>query len=210
MSQEARGGIFGFVYNTWRGISYVKTNTSPTGQGTAKRLAAQALMINAARYWATITQAQRILWDQYAVDHPVSDWTGSTKRLTGANWCALCYCNLVRASAAPIANPPGAAAPAAVTVFALAGAAGKVSATWVTPIVGATLRLEWWATNSQSAGITGKIEQAHFLQHSQVSQAQPYDIITGQPAGRITGFVRVVDTVTGLCSSWVSAYGDAT
>ncbi len=85
-SQEARGGIAGLVYNTWRGINYVKTNTSPTGQGTALRLAAQALMTAISKLWQTATDANRTAWGQYAIDHPVTDWTGSPKRLTGMNW----------------------------------------------------------------------------------------------------------------------------
>ena len=210
MSQEARGAVFGYVYNTWRGISYCKTNTSPTGQGTPLRLLAQARLIDAARHWATLSDAQRAAWHQYAVDHPVSDWTGSPKRLTGANWCSLTYCNLVRAGAAAIAIPPTDAAPAAVAGLTLTGGAGEVTASWTTPILGADLQLEWWATASQSKGITGRIQQAHYLQHCAVSEDQPYDVLTNIPAGRVTAFVRVVDTTTGLTSSWVSALADVT
>lgn len=209
LSAEARGGIGGLVYNTWRGINYVKTNTSPTGQGTQKRLAAQALLTNISRDWQSLTNAQRTAWSQYAIDHPVSDWTGSPKRLTGMNWFTHCNINLARVSGTPVTDPPADPAPDAVTGFAVALATGDITLDWTAP-TGAGFSLEIWEVGPISAGRTPKIQQAHFKSTVEAATVTPLTIEAAAAAGRWTFFVRVLDTTQGLVSTWVSGFVDAT
>lgn len=204
MSQEARGGINGFVYNTWRGISYVKTNTSPTGQGTPLRLAAQALLVTVSLLWRSITTAQRAAWSAYAAAHPVSDWTGNPKRLTGANWYTKCNINLDRIGQAMIEDPPAAPAPAAPVGLALTKDTTNLQVAWTTPSDAGT----YVVTHLQgphSVGLQGRLEQAKFLAAEVSSGGAAHTILALATYGQYTIFARCVHADTGLASPWVSA-----
>lgn len=207
LSMEARGGIGGLVFNTWRGINYVKTNTSPTGQGTAKRLAAQALLIQVAQQWKTITDVQRTAWGVYAADHPVTDWTGAPKRLTGQNWYMKCNVQLARQGNALIDDPPAVAAPDAATGIALSQDVNDLFIDWTTPVA-ANMTLICHLVGPHSVGVTGKIEMAQFEKALSANSAAPIVLKATPGTGRYTVFVKVMSSVTGLCSSWVSDFFD--
>ena len=208
-SQEARGGLGGLVYNTWRGISYVKTNTSPTGQGTAKRLAAQAILATIAKLWQGISDIQRAAWNQYAIDHPVLDSINGTKRLTGMNWFCSCNVQLALQGAATITEPPAAPAPDAPTGVTMRQNGLDLEISWTTPVA-ATLNIIFWLVGPISAGVTAKIEQAKYQLTSAADAEAPIVLKAAAPAGRYTVFARAMDPATGLCSQWVSAYLDMT
>jgi hypothetical protein len=207
LSMEARGGIGGLVYNTWRGINTVKTNTSPTGQGTPKRLAAQAMLAAISKDWQTLDDAQRAAWGVYASDHPVPDWTGSPKRLTGQNWFMKCNVILAKIVGTPITDPPAAPQPDAMTGFALSQVINALCASWSLPIA-ATFTIMWFAVGPLSTGVQAKIEQAQFLRADPAQSVQPWELIQTPGAGRWTVFSKVVDEATGLCSPWASAFLD--
>lgn len=209
MSMEARGGIGGLVYNTWRGINTVKTNTSPTGQGTAKRLAAQALLAYVSQLWRALTDAQRAAWNQYAIDHPVSDWTGSPKRLTGMNWFVDCCIANRRAGVAVVTAPPVLPQPAAPVGLALSKLTTDLKVTWTTPS-SAAIFVDLWLAGPLSAGRSPKIEQAKALSVMASNIVKPATLLAGAAIGRYTCFARTLDGVEGLQSTWVSAYLDFT
>lgn len=208
-SQEARGGIAGLVYNTWRGINTVKTNTSPTGQGTAKRLAAQALVTAISKEWATIGDTARAAWSQYAIDHPVTDWTGSPKRLTGMNWFMSCNIQLAIQGSAHITDPPTDPAPDPPTGIVMTKDLLNLNVDWTTPVA-ATLNIVFFLAGPLSKGRAAKLEQAQYQITYTASSAAPVVLKTAAPVGRYTVFARVMDPTTGLTSTWVSAFFDMT
>jgi hypothetical protein len=85
-SNEARGAVGGLTYNTWRGISTVKTRSGPSTQGTEAQLDIQAKAKACTQAWQALTDAQRHNWRIYSSNHLDPDWTGEDKRLTGYNW----------------------------------------------------------------------------------------------------------------------------
>lgn len=203
-SAEARGGISGVVYNTWRGISYVKVGTSPTGQGTAKRLAAQAVMTNVSKLWRALTDAQRAAWNAYALVHLLPDWTGNNKRLTGFNWFCQCNVQLTRMGVATISACPAVAPPAVPTGLALTSTGGTQTLAWTTPVT-TDMYLDVSITPARSAGEVGKVEMAAFATCFLSSATSPATIATGKAAGRYTVFVKAVQATTGLQSPYASA-----
>jgi hypothetical protein len=206
-SQEARGGIGGLVYNTWRGQNYVKTNTSPTGQGTAKRLAAQAIITTVSKLWQGLSDAQRAAWSQYAIDHPVTDWTGSPKRLTGMNWYMSCNSQLTRITASLIDDPPSAAGPDPVVDWAITDTTGDLTATWTSPTAPGDI-LDVSLVGPISAGVQAKIEKSLFLVFAAPSASQPLTLVSSAAVGRYTAFVKVIQGASGLVSTVVSSYAD--
>jgi hypothetical protein len=208
-SVEARGAIGGLIYNTWRGINYVKTNTSPTGQGTEKRLDAQALLIAVAKLWATAGDINRAAWNQYATDHPVTNWTGTPERLTGMNWFVRCNVTLVRMGLSAVMTAPLIAAPDPITGFAVTNPADYIQVAWTTPQTG-SYKLDWFGVGPISAGIAPKIQRCKWLGFQNPTDFAGAILITPSNAGRYTIFGRVLSTVTGLSSSWVSDWADGT
>jgi hypothetical protein len=206
-SQEARGGIGGLVYNTWRGISYVKTNTSPTGQGTKLRLDAQALMGAASKLWAGIGQDNRNLWNTYATDHPVTSWTGAPMRLTGMNWFCRCTVQLMRVGMAYKLSPPALPQPNPLTGLTLSDSAGDLLMAWTTPASG-EFQIDTWLIGPISAGISAKIERAKWRRYSLPTDFAGVILESGAAAGRWTVFARSICRNTGLVSTWMSDYAD--
>jgi hypothetical protein len=208
-SQEARGGIGGLVYNTWRGISYVKTNTSPTGQGTEKRLASQSLMTSVSKLWQGITDIQRAAWSQFGTDHPVTDWTGSPKRLTGMNWFCKCNILLKKLGLTTVSAAPTAAAPSPPSGLNITYGTSAIWATWSTPATSSQV-IMFNATAPISAGVEGKLEMSAFASYCSSSVAPPFPIVASPTSGRVTVFAKCVDASSGLPSPYVSDYVDVT
>lgn len=203
LSLEARGGIGGLVYNTWRGLNTVKTNTSPTGQGTEKRLAAQALMSSVSKLWQALTDGNRTAWNQYSVDHPVPDWTGGTKRLTGMNWFMRCMVQIRRVSGTAITAPPVIPAPSPMAGMILSKPAGNLTVAFSTP-TGANLVTDAWAAGPLSPGRQAPLAMAHPMTIVTATSGTAFSVVTTPSTGRYTVFCRMIDKSTGLPSSWVS------
>jgi hypothetical protein len=132
MSAEARGKVSGLVYNTYRGMATVKAKTAPAQPRTALQLKIRALCIQTARAWQLLDPGQRALWDSYAVDHPVINWSGNSMRLTGANWYQQVNVRGRLFQGATYDEPPIVAAPDPVTDFAIADGGGAIDVTWTT------------------------------------------------------------------------------
>ncbi len=85
-SSEARGSVSSLTYNTWRGISTVKTRSGPTTQYSDAQVYVRGKARLATILWQTRTDAQRDAWSTYANEHADIDWTGNPQRLSGYNW----------------------------------------------------------------------------------------------------------------------------
>jgi hypothetical protein len=85
-SSEARGAVGGYVYNTWRGISTVRTRVKPKAKAPGRRETMRDRVIAAARHWSSISDDQRRHWQEYALEHLDPDWTGNDTRLPGFHW----------------------------------------------------------------------------------------------------------------------------
>lgn len=208
-SQEARGGIGGLVYNTWRGISYVKTNTSPTGQGTQKRLAAQARLTTVSKVWQTIGDVSRAAWAQYAIDHPVTSWTGAPLRLTGMNYFVMLNAQLDLMGGTPITTPPAIPIPDATTGLTLLKTGTDLMVDWTLPTTTGK-RIICFLTGPHSKGVTAKVEQAQLKTVAIADAVGAVVLFADAPIGRYTCFAKVGDFTNGLTSTWTSKYFDMT
>lgn len=76
------------MYNTHRGISYVKSNVAPATQYSDLQVSTRALMVPIIAAWQSLTDEQRLAWQHFANLHLLPSWTGSPKRLSGWAWFA--------------------------------------------------------------------------------------------------------------------------
>jgi hypothetical protein len=166
-------------------------------------------MSTVSKLWALITDGDRAAWNQYAIDHPVPDWTGSPKRLTGMNWFMKCLILLRRVGGADIDIPPAVAAPNSITGLVLSKVGTDLSVAWTAP-TGAGLWNDVWVAGPLSTGRAAKLPQAKPTQLLDATAGTVVDLIPAATAGRYTAFARIIDEDTGLASTWVSAYFDMT
>jgi hypothetical protein len=207
MSQAARGKSGPLVYNQWRSLNTVKMLKSPVQPRTAAQLAARALLAAASSSWAALTADQRAAWQQYAIDHLESDWTGASKRLTAQNWYIRCHVRAALVSGATVTDPPTASAPAAITGLAFTNSGGHgtaLSMAWATPTSsGDTLLV--YRCGPISLGRIPRIEQASILAKVTAETTSPHTVIASAVAGRYGFWVVVIAEATGLASQPVYA-----
>lgn len=201
LSTEARGRFGGNVYNSWRGINYVKGHTSPSQPQTVKQLAIRSLFQAASIAWQGLSDANRATWETYADQHLLPDWTGTPKRLTGMNWYVHLWISMTRLGETPVDTAPEVPAPDPLTGFNLALSTGDITMTWTAPTT-ATLHLEVWTQGPHSPGQQGSLRRARFLVYQAADGTPPITIVTGAAAGRWSAWARIVDEDTGLESTW--------
>jgi hypothetical protein len=114
-STEARGVFGAAIFNTWRGIRYAKRMTSPSQPRTSRVLTIRGTMLRFVRAWAGLGSTVITGWNTFATNNPVIDWTGVSKRLTGANWYVALNTRLIDMGKSAITNPPVTGAPATPT-----------------------------------------------------------------------------------------------
>ena len=204
-SAEVRGRVGGLCFNTWRGIATVKQITAPTGQGTTKRLAAQAKLSQWSKMWKQLTSTQRNTWYAYALVHFETDWSNVAKRITAQNWYIRCNVTLAILGQPAITSAPTTDAPDAPTGLVASYATAGVAISWTTPTY-STNSLMAFATPAQSAGRVAKRPDSQFVSYASASRSQPWTIIAAPTSGTYTLFVKSVVNASGLSSGDASSF----
>lgn len=206
-SSEARGRMGGLVFNTWRGLSTVKSQTAPAQPRSALQLATRAWGVFLVRYWASLLAVNRTGWNTYATNHQETDGMGAPKRLTGLNWYVrlnqrLMKMGKTRIDVAPIIN-----APPQPLSFSTPSVVGYIRCIWAGD---ATNDYHMWvhADGPHSPGRIGSLTKSKFIGHSDAALADfP---ITPMSPGTYTVFARYVDGLSGLASPWISTIATVT
>jgi hypothetical protein len=206
-STEARGRMGGIVYNTSRGLNYVKGQTAPAQPRSQKQLSIRAWGSYLVRQWATITATERLHWNNYAASHTETDGMGMTKRLTGLNWYVRCNIRLLQNGFAIKTEPPATAAPDPLANLT-AGDGILSSAVLWTATGGTDKTVELFVVGPHSQGRQAKIEMAKRTRviEGESGGATIYNLTPG----RYTVFARSLDEDNGLVSAWVSDTADVT
>jgi hypothetical protein len=181
--------------------------TSPAQPRTSTALWLRSLTIKLVRQWQTLTATQRADWNTYATDHPQIDWTGISKRVTGANWFVGLNTRLLYINKTAVLTPPTTAAPDPPQALTATAATGKVTVTW-TPMTGTKKSLIFYVYGPHSKGLWPKFPKAKFFAVL-AGEAGTYDVLCSQ-TGRFTIWVCTCDEDNGLISTWQSVYADVT
>ena len=205
-STEARGKVGGLVYNTWRGIRTVKTNTAPSGQGVGKRAAAFDLIVQAGKRWATLTDTQRQAWRDWAKQHVEPHWTGTDKRLPGYSWYVRIQVNRQWLSQGYQDTPPLSRCMVSFNGLHLELSAPDFVARWDpsdSPLPGVCYTTAFVA-GPHSPGYHATLHDAVRDAISDYSTGE-YDYFT-EELGTFTVFLRA-HNADGMPGTWVSATG---
>lgn len=204
-SSEARGALGGLVYNTCRGISYVRDRVAPTGQGSAARAAVRNLAKQCTIGWKALSQDQRSAWDYWATEHLSTDWTGNQVRLSGYNWYLRANIGRLMLSLAMIDWPPLRANPQPPSSFSAARSGATIVTAWTlfSSCIPADYTLDLAITPPQSLGRIPKLSVAKHYAYIPAADLAYTTAALGP--GRYGLFARTIDEITGLPSPWLSA-----
>jgi hypothetical protein len=203
-STEARGRVDSLVYNTWRGIRYVKRHTPPTQPMSDIQELHRIRFANVQLSWAALTDAQRAAWHTYAQQHPVLDWTGVPKRLSGHNWFMRCGVHN-QAVYLPIPTDPPDLPPPPGPLWCTARQAGYGLEFEWGPAYPNPLEPYWavvWRAGPVSLGATPRFEHAAFRIYYVYGDLYGAEGPDGD--GRYAYWIRGISDHTGLVSPWVT------
>jgi hypothetical protein len=202
-SAEARGKVNGLVYNTWRGIHYVKTNTPPSHEGDEKRQIRKNIVQAAAVRWQTISEEDRSAWRYYATTHFDISWTGAPKRISGFNWYVRIQVALQDISIGYVDSPPSVANASYLEDPIAEYDTGfiYVRAAAFHPDDAENYWLDIWSTKPLSAGRNPSLHDAYrrVIVNANETDFRFHEI----GAGTYTVFVRTI-SIHGLCNPFVS------
>lgn len=206
-STEARGVFGAGIFNTWRGIRTVKRMTSPAQPRTKRALQIRAYTIQLVRHWQTLAASVHAEWNHYADEHPLLDWTGVAKRITGCNWFVGLNLRLLDLGMVLEPEPPLVAPPLPLAAYDVLGGTRLISASW-TPTAGTNLSVQVMMYGPHSPGKQGKIERATLAGYVE-GETPPFSV-TGVLPGFYTVWSRVVSEDDGQVSTWVVDSATAT
>lgn len=204
-SSEARGKLGGLVYNTWRGISYVKAKATPGNQNTNRRLAVRALTKQCTSRWQSISDAQRSLWNFYASIHPDPDWTGNPRRLSGYNYFVRSNFRLLDLGLSILDNPPVRPNQFPLATLSAEASGSSIEVSWTLPAgaVASEFKVDIWYSPPLSAGVQPKLE---LTKHKVYVSAEDGSHTTPEISrGSYGVFARTIDESSGLASPWLLA-----
>jgi len=199
-STEARGRVQGLIYNTWRGISYAKAFCGPAQPRSERQILIRSLSTQLARAWQAIDQADRDTWNDYAVSHQETDWTGNPKRISGFNWFVRCNVRLALLSVAQVDTAPIAAAPDPVGGMGLTPAATQITVVWTSPS-DPDIKVQIWLDGPRSAGAISSLPRIRW--YSDTGSDVATKVVSGLAAGTWTVWVRTLSIDDGQVSAWV-------
>lgn len=199
-STEARGRVGGLVYNTWRGISYVKAQCAPAQPRTARQLAIRSFTIRLVRLWQSLPVLTMDAWNEYARTHLLTDGMGVGKRLTGCNWFVGLNLRLIDMGLTINTIPPPGVAPDPPLLFQAADGVNESVLTW-TPTAGAALTFQIFKVGPHSPGVLGKIERAKFVVYNPGEDGTI--TIASLGPGTYDFFARAMHESNGQVSTWV-------
>ena len=202
-SGEARGKLGGTVYNTWRGIHYARSSSSPANPNSPRRLAARAITRQLTARWQLITDIERSWWNDYASSHPLVSWNTATKRLTGFNWFVRANFQRVSMSLSVLDTPPVDPAPPALTLFEASQNLAEIDLSWnlSVDLSSSRQKVDIWVSRPCSPGRAPKIQDCKRLA---IVDGDDYGFVVPPLSPANYGFfARTLDSDSGLSSPWM-------
>lgn len=135
LSQKAKGSIGGMTAASWKGMSTIRRLPIPSVRRRSTQPSNRSLLGFLSRQYGTLSDADRDLWEGYALNHPQPDGFGSTFIMSGQNAYVMLNHSAVRLGlviklqTTPPTDPP----PATITGLAVTTGAtdpGDIDLVW--------------------------------------------------------------------------------
>lgn len=194
---------------------YFRTRAIPVTSTTPAALNAKGRLATASQAWESLTEAQRLSWSEWAVDHPIIDRIGQQQTLAGNAAYIQINSRLAAIAEAPLSVPPVAGAPTGLLTLVQTCdiGTGNFDLVYTATPLGATEKLYIQAAVVDSGGINYVTNKLRLVGQSAAAQASPFDhqsLLVARFGAILENqwvhvLISVVDTATGLLSGALSA-----
>ena len=138
---ELAGSIGGVTYQKNASGNIAKLRANPVVNPSALQSDYQRNMAQIVSFWPTLSQANKDLWDAFAIAHNHTTPWAETKTLSGYQWFVSCNCNRLLISQSILSTPPAWLAFSPPDQFVLQTSSTYLRLYWSTPWNPAT----YWA-----------------------------------------------------------------
>lgn len=171
---EMRGKIGGVVWSRNKGGQYARLRSTPTNPNTARQQATRNYVGWCSTNWgATLTEAQREQWREWAEMNSWTNTLGITIFLTALDWYVMVNSRLLDAGETPIATPDDLSAPGPLTTMVLAVPTATTCTITFTPALPSGFRLVLWGSGPLSDGQNPNFRQMRLIGYSAADAASP-------------------------------------
>lgn len=176
---------------------YTRTRATPVNPGTTAQTLARSILATLARFWKTLTSAQRLAWKSLALQVPRTDSLGQTITLSGFQEFISVNAKRNAFGDATVSDAP--AAPStldALSNVSLTHSGAVLNCAWVASGSLTGQKLGFYASPPQSAGVTF-VSDLRLIQISGVAPTSPVNIGTAYATrfGTLTAGDRVFVSV---------------
>lgn len=117
MVGQASGSIAATTFSHNRYGAYVRNRAIPIKSTTSYAQASKARLTEASQAWASLTDAQRLAWKNWALANPITDVLGEKQELDGHAAYVQLNTRMLAAGLTKLTAPPLVAAPAPLTTL---------------------------------------------------------------------------------------------
>lgn len=204
-SLEARGKVGGLVYNTTRGVSYVKELSAPKTQYTPRQIEVRSITASLTSTWQSLTNQQRAQWSAYATRHLLPTWTGHPKRLSGYNWFIKTNFVALDIGLSPTSEPPSEVSLTYSPDLSLSWSGADLVVSFIPSAVPEIARsyLDIWASKPTLPTVRPSLKLAKHVAY--LVQGSSESISGAEHGEMLTVWGRLFDPVAYRIGSWSSA-----
>jgi len=207
---EGSGKLNGNVITKNHYGSFIKQNHTPINPGSPRQITVRSNFNTVVKAWETLSDSNRFQWNNRVYDFPYSDKLGETRLLSGYGLFVKLNMIRINLSLSLLTVPPlKNEFPIWSFIDCQAFSYSNKVFIFASPSLPAGFRLQVFASPQVSASINYMHWDYRFINSIEYGQSFPFELSSTYaavfPASLITGNVifvkiRIIDTVTGLCS----------
>lgn len=173
---QISGSIAGTTYSHNKGGAYIRNRSIPTNPSSSAQMQARANLASVSTDWQNLTTAQRLAWEEWARQNPITNALGDTILKTGHQSFVGLNSRILLDSGTQILVPPVVARPDGFLTAVQDGdiGAGDTDLTFSAALASGN-KVELWGAVTNSAGITYVKNLLKFIGFSAVDEASPWD-----------------------------------
>lgn len=103
---DGRGKAGGHVFSKNKGGAYMRTKVTPTNPNTSAQAQARSILASLSQQWSTLSDSQRLAWNNAVADYATTDIFGDIKNPSGINLYVKLNSNISNVGGILLSSPP--------------------------------------------------------------------------------------------------------
>lgn len=170
-----RGKAGGWVFSHNKGGDYVRRFSAPTNPNSSRQQSTRNWLAMYSEKWrASLEQAQRDQWVDYASMHSWLNSLGQSIKLTGLAWYVMVNSRLQDASGTPILVPGDLSMPEPFTSIDVAMTGVSAGTLTFAPALAAGTFVQLWGSGPLGVGQDPNFRQMRLIGYSGAAEASPW------------------------------------